>query len=407
MLSRISGFVKVAAIAAFYGRSVEADMLIAVMVLPDLVYKFLSEGLVSGAAVPVFVNCRESRTETHKAFWSIFWITTIICSIVSIILILGKKEFCCLLMPELGVTNEAVIHFMWLMLVPYLSLGFMGGVLTSLLNARQSFGMPAVGPLIVNIAIIIGTFIAAGNDVRIIAVANTVGALLQLIWLLWLAYRDEFLEKGFRKCWILDKALAGDFIKASAPIMAWISILPFIPVYERRLLSPYPGAIATFNYTEKLFNLPLGVVSISLAHVVLPNLSLLEGKERHSFLNKSLGMATLVILPIILVIWSGAGYIVEIVFKRGKFTMDDVSVAASLFRVYILALLPVSLNMVLNRGFFAAGNYRIPFVAGLVSALVQFYICFKAVPAYGMQGVAYAAITAATLQLIILFAKSK
>lgn len=401
-LSRASGFIKVAAIAAFYGRSVEADMLTAVMVLPDLVYKFLSEGLVSGAAVPIFVRNKDDKCSLQLSFWSIFWITLIVGAGLSIFLALGTNAICTLLMPEIDLAFEPILRKMWLILIPYLTLGLLSGVQTSLLNSRLSFAKPAFGALLVNISIIVGTFIAAGGSIVIIAVANTVGALIQVLWLFYLIYKDDIIEKGLKKALVYKHAIAIDYLNASAPVIAWISILPLIPVYERHLLSASEGGISTLNYTEKLFNLPLGIIAISLAHVILPNLSLLQGKERVRFLVKSLGLATIAILPIIVVIWFGSEFIVRIVFMRGKFSIEDVDVAAGLFRWYSMALLPVSLNLMLNRGFFASGNYRIPFVAGLISALLQLYLCYSSVPVYGMKGIAIAAISAGFVQLAIL-----
>ena len=401
-LSRASGFVKVAAIAAFYGRFVEADMLTAVMVLPDLVYKFLSEGLVSGAAVPIFVKHKNDKPSLHQSFWSIFWITLLVGFVISVFLALFTNDICTLLMPEIDVAFEPVLRKMWLILIPYLTLGLLSGVQTSLLNANLSFAKPAVGALLVNISIIVGTFLAAGGNIEIIALANTVGALIQVLWLFYLIYRENVIENGLKKSFVYNHSVAVDYLKASAPVIAWVSILPLIPVYERHLLSASQGGISTLNYTEKLFNLPLGIIAISLAHVILPNLSLLQGKERVRFLAKSLGLASAVIVPIIIIIWFGAEHIVKIVFMRGKFSLEDVDVAAALFKWYSVALLPVSLNLMLNRGFFAEGNYRIPFIAGLISALLQLYICYSAVPVYGMKGIAIAAISAGFTQLAIL-----
>lgn len=402
MLSRASGFIKIAAIAAFYGRTIEADILTAVMVLPDLVYKFLSEGLISGAAVPIFVKNLKDKFTLSKSFWSIFWITLIIGVAISVILGIGVKQICILLMPEIDTIYEPTLWKMWLILIPYLTLGLLSGVQTSLLNSNSSFAKPAIGTLIVNVSIITGTFIAAGGNIEIIAISNTLGALLQIIWLFKLINEQSIIDTTLKSCFTFDKKIANNFISASAPLVAWISILPLIPVYERHLLSTNQGGISTLNYTEKLFNLPLGVISISLAHVILPNLSVLQGKERMKFLAKALMLASITITPIIAIIWFGSNYIVKIVFMRGKFSIEDVDIAASLFRYYSIALLPVSLNLMLNRGFFAIGNFRVPFVAGLVSSLIQLFICYKAVPMYGINGVAIAALTSGFIQLMLL-----
>ncbi|MBQ2593492.1 MAG: hypothetical protein II567_09475, partial [Candidatus Riflebacteria bacterium] len=349
-----------------------------------------------------FVKNKDDKPLLHQSFWSIFWITLAVGVALSIVLALGTNGICTLLMPEIDVAFEPVLRKMWLILIPYFTLGLLSGVQTSLLNSRMSFAKPAIGALLVNLSIIVGTFIAAGGNIEIIAIANTVGALIQVLWLFYLIYKDEVIEKGFKKAFVYKHSIAIDYLNASAPVIAWISILPLIPVYERHLLSSSEGGISTLNYTEKLFNLPLGIIAISLAHVILPNLSLLQGKERIRFLAKSLGLASVVILPIIAVIWFGAEFIVRVVFMRGKFSIEDVDVAAGLFKWYSMALLPVSLNLMLNRGFFAAGNYRIPFIAGLVSALFQLYLCYSTVPVYGMKGIAIAAVSAGFIQLAIL-----
>lgn len=402
LLSRISGFAKVAGIASIFGRASYADVLTAVMILPDLVYKFLSEGLISGAAVPIFVKHKDDKDTLNKAFWSIFWITAAVSLIISIGLAIGTNSICELIMPNIDQLYESTLRRMWLILIPYLMLGMLSGVQTSLLNAKLSFAKPAIGPVLVNLSIIAVLPIATKDGIEIIAIANTIGALIQCIWLALLIRWDDSLGVSAKKCFVWDKEIVTDFIKASAPVVVWISILPLIPVYERHLLAADQGAIATLNYTEKLFNLPLGIISISLAYVILPNLSRLEGKERTEFLMKALGMASLAIAPIVAIMWFGADLIVEIVYMRGNFLADDAMVAASLFKVYGLALLPVSLNMILNRGFFAASNFMIPFAAGLLATLLQLHVCNIAVSQYGIRGVAIAAISAGFLQLIVL-----
>lgn len=406
LLSRISGFIKVAGFAFVFGRYPYVDVLISVMILPDLVYKFLSEGLISGAAVPIFVKYKDDNEALNKAFWSIFWITAIVSVIVCIILALATNPICALIMPNVDPNYESSLREMWLILIPYLALGMLSGVQTSLLNAKLSFAKPAIGPILVNFSIIAVLPFTLYKGFEIIATANTVGAFIQCLWLALLIRWDNTMDVSLKKCRVWDSEIVIDFIKASTPVAAWISLLPLIPVYERHLLASDSGAIATFNYTEKLFNLPLGIISISLAYVILPNLSGLKGQERRNFLVKALGLSSLIIVPIVAFIYIGADFIVELVYLRGHFSENDALAVANLFKVYSISLLPVSLNMVLNRGFFAVKNYVIPFIAGLLGTLLQLYICNVAVAQQGIRGVATAAISAGFLQLIILLAFS-
>ncbi|MDD3147337.1 MAG: lipid II flippase MurJ [Candidatus Riflebacteria bacterium] len=403
MLSRVSGFIKVAAFAAFYGRSAEADMFLAIMILPDLMYRFLSEGLVASASVPMFVDLRDDHDQLGRSFWTQLWLAFIVGSVIALFLTVFSGPICRFLTPGFAVEDIGRLQLMWSLVSTYIVAGLVAGVMTSLLNARMSFAAPAIGPLLVNISIIAGIFLARGGPVELIALATVAGSVVQAIWLLWLVWRLKIIDFALKKALIIDRAIAREFVVAVTPVAIWISVLPFIPVYERYLLSMQAtGSVAALNYAEKLFNLPLGIISISLAHVILPRLSMLDHQRRTSFLLKSFAAATAAIAPVVLLILAFSEEIVSVVYQRGRFSPADAEVAAALFKSYSLALLPVSLCMVLNRGFFAARNYLMPFAAGLSAAAVQFYLGARLVVSFGVPGIGYAAAIAYTVQTAIL-----
>jgi len=378
-------------------------MFMAIMILPDLMYRFLSEGLVSSAAVPMFVELRDDQERLGRSFWTQFWLAVGVGSLLVMVLALFSGPICRSLTPGFAVDDLGRMQFMWVLVSTYLVAGLASGVLTALLNARMSFAAPAVGPLLVNLSIIAGIFLAQGRPVELIAIATVAGSILQVIWLFWLLCRMRLFDMSLKSAMVIDRGIARDFLLAVAPVAVWISVLPFIPVYERYLLSMQgTGSVATLNYAEKLFNLPLGIISISLAHVILPHLSMLDRENRSAFLLKMFVTALLAVVPVVAIILVFSDQIVSIVYQRGRFSAEDAAVAAALFRSYSLALLPVSLSMVLNRGFFAARNYFMPFFAGLSAAAVQFYLGPRLVAAFGVPGIGYAAAGAYSMQTLIL-----
>lgn len=402
-ISRLSGFVKVAIFAAFYGRSSEADIFMTIMILPDLLYRFLSEGLVASAAVPLFVDLRDDKASLGRSFYTLIWIAVIVGCAGVLILTAFSEPICNALTPGFSAGDLERMQSMWSQVSIYLVTGLVAGVMTALLNARACFAAPAVGPLLVNIAIILGTLAAAGGPVEKIATAVVLGSVIQVLWLAWLVRRLALFCSGWSDIFEFDCGIAARFTFSVFPVAVWISVLPFIPVYERYLLSLQPvGSVAALNYVEKLFNLPLGIISISLANVILPRLSILERSNRAHFLAKSFVVSALIIAPIVLIMRIFAQEIVEVVFGRGKFGSADVLMASELFKSYSLALLPVSLSMVLNRGFFAARNYFMPFLAGLTAAAVQFYLGARLVDACGVPGIGYAAAVAFSVQTALL-----
>jgi putative peptidoglycan lipid II flippase len=403
-LSRVSGFVKVAALAAFYGGSFEADVFMAVMLLPDLLYKFLSEGLVSCAAVPMFVEKRENKEQLEQVFYTLFWLLLLFGLVVAALFTGFSSLICGSFFP--GFQAEALprISYLWSVLTLYLVLILPTAVLGSFLNSFLSFAMPAMGPLIVNGFIIAGIFYAAGGPIEIIIYATVLGAFFQLLWHLYLIKRSQNLALSFKRSLTFNRAVAKEFVAAVLPVMLWVSSLAMIPVYERYLLSTQTtGSLAALNYAEKLFNLPLGIISISLASVILPSLSLIDAQKRKAFLGRALGYTALMVLPVLLVIWLFSDSIVELVYKRGQFSSDDGALASSLFKSYSLALLPVSLNLVLNRGFFAEKKYLFPVGAGLLASATIFIIGFNFIGKFGVAGVGYAATIAYSIQTIALF----
>ncbi|MEW6711088.1 MAG: lipid II flippase MurJ [Candidatus Riflebacteria bacterium] len=403
LLSRVSGFVRVGIFAAFYGRSLEADIFLAIMIVPELLYRFLSEGLIASAAVPLFVEHRGHPESLKKSLSTILVVAFWASLAFTVFLIVFAPDFCRMLTPGFSESMLSRMHWMWSIIALYIVAGVLSGVITSFLNACNIFAAPAVGPLIVNLTIIAGTILNQGGPVENIVVTVVLGAFLQQLWLTALLFYYGYCKSVFELFAGIDLQIAGVFFRSVFPVAAWISVLPFIPVYERYLLSMQPsGSVAALNYIDKLFNLPLGILSISLAQVILPELSELQGKQRRDFLFKTVGISALVFVPVILVSHWFAEPIVTFVFQRGQFSPADSLAAAGLFRSYAYALLPTTLCLLLNRGFFASRRYFVPFLAGLSAAAAQFWLGRILVAEYGVNGIGYAAAAAFTVQFVVL-----
>lgn len=403
LFSRFSGFFKVAIFAAYYGRGNNADIFLAVMILPDLLYKFLSEGLITSAAIPIFVELRNNKLNRKLAYWSIFITLGLVSTAISFTLVIFSPQICAFIMPGFSAEQIPKMVLLWNIMTIYLVFGILSGFITAFLNAQSKFAIPAIGPLLVNLTVITGIFIAQGKSITTIALAVITGSFIQFVFLFFLGFKNcadfNFGENGFE----FDTSSVLTFFKSILPVASWVFLLPFIPVYERYLLSMQQvGSIATLNYVEKLFNLPLGIVSISAARVIFPELSKLDLKEKQPFLIKSLVSVSIIILPIIIFVQLFSSNIVEIVFARGKFGLTDVKIAASLFKSYSLALLPLSLTMILNRNFFSLKQYKIPFFAGLTAIIIQFYLAGELVTKYGITGIGYSAFIAFSFQFTFL-----
>jgi len=403
LISRVSGFLRVAIFASFYGGGTESDIFLSVMILPELMYKFMTEGLVASASIPLFVRMQKEPEALKKAFWTLFWCLFLFSGALVVMMIYFGNQICAAMVPGFLAQTHSRMAILWYIIVPYALFAFQSGLMTAFLNAQGIFAKPAWGPILVNAAIIAGIFMGKGGPVEYVAISVLVGGIIQFLWLFWLV-------NGNGASWIppWDKnsylpQVLREFTTNSAPIACWILLTPIVPFFERNLLSSQSeGAVSILNYTDKLFYLPMGIVSISLASAVFPLLSEKTPKERPQLLLKTLWGLTIFLFPLLVILQSGGHTFVSLIYQRGKFDLSAVDLTVGLLKTFSWSLLPASASMLLNRFFFAEGNFRIPFIFGILSIVLQVSLDWKLVGDWGYTGVAWGAVIAASIQILLL-----
>ncbi|MBF0545956.1 MAG: hypothetical protein HQM08_16050 [Candidatus Riflebacteria bacterium] len=404
VLSRVSGFLRVAFFAAFFGTGTEADVFLSVMILPELMYKFTSEGLITGAAVPIFVTEKPGTQKESQIFWTLFWGVSISALFAIIAMLIFAKQICSSMVPGFLLETQSRMVEMWKMMAFYILFSVQGSLLTAFLNARQIFGPPAIGPFLVNVVVILGIYLNKEGHVEFLVPYVLMGIFIQTFWLFHISRKivGGMIYPWSRGYFQTDVWL--DFLKKSAPIAIWVFLTPIIPLWERFLLSKQGvGAVSTLNYTDKLIYLPLGVISLSLASAIFPSLSESGEKVRIKILGKSIWWGLFVLLlPATLIFYLCSEQIMYVVFARGKFQAAEIASTSSLLTAYSTFLIPISTVMLINRFFFAEGFFRITFMVGIVSVFLQVLLDTYFVEKIGWLGVGYGATAGSFFQMILL-----
>ena len=161
LVSRILGFVRERAIAEVFGRTAATDAFFAAFALPDLMYQLLVGGALSSAFIPVFTQYLAKDQE--KEAWyvaSIFLNATFL--LLLALMILGVI-FAPVLAPLVGVgfTGEHRELLILLMRVTFPAVFFtaLAGLCMGVLHSYKIFLQPALGPIIYNLAQIIGAYV--------------------------------------------------------------------------------------------------------------------------------------------------------------------------------------------------------------------------------------------------------
>jgi putative peptidoglycan lipid II flippase len=411
VLSRVLGLVREAVIAGQFGTSGQYDAYVAAFRVPDTLFLLIIGGAVGSAFIPVFTDLMRKGGQTRA--WNLA--STLINA--SIVLLSLGGIVMALLAPALVATviapampperQELVVHLTRILLLSPLFLG-LGGWAMGILNARQSFVLPALAPVAYNLSIIGGAlFLAPSMGIYGLAWGVVLGALLHfglqvpglrragMRYALRLRLRDEgAVEVGKL---LLPRILGQAAFQVN--IIAMSTIGSFLP----------EGRISALNYAYLLMMLPHGVFAMSLATVTFPTMASQYADGNLEGVRTTLGKAVRVLL--FLTIPSAVGLfvlrseIVATLFQFGAFTPASTQLVASALGYFALGLVAYAVVEVLTRGFYALHDTATPVAVSVATVLLNLGISLLLVfgLGWGHEGLALSLAATTTIEMALMW----
>ena len=171
----------------------------------------------------------------------------------------------------------------------------------------------------------------------------------------------------------------------------------------RQVGSRFEGAIAWLSYSDRLYQLPLGVVGAAVAVVLLPELARRIRAEDHAGGQSAYSRATefglFLTLPSAFAIAVIAEPMVSTLFERGAFTAFDTQQTAAALIVYAFGLPAFVLQKILQPLYFAREDTRTPFRFALISMVVNAVAAFGLMPIFGFLAAALGTTIAAWIMV--------
>ena len=190
-----------------------------------------------------------------------------------------------------------------------------------------------------------------------------------------------------RKGWFVLWGVAGTILVGELIYLA-------VGLTERSLASWLPsGSIAGFFYAGTIVSVPLSLLVLPLTTMAFPRMVKAFGQDR------TIGLAMLwkqalllfgVSVAVVAIVTVFAESIVELVFMRGKFSLEHVLFTASILSITIWALPFMSLGRVFRNSCYALSDYRTPAVGLAMQWLLLAGLGAVLVPLVGVQGLALA-----------------
>jgi putative peptidoglycan lipid II flippase len=399
LMSRLLAYLRDAWIAALLGAGPQSEAFFAVLQVVNFFRRLLSEGALNSAFVPIWLKLRtgdDGAANANRFTWRVLLAMFCIAGFIALLVIFIAPGVIAIIAPGFDRERRSLAAFLLFMVAPYFALVGLVAVIAAALNAEGRVAAVALGTILFNLAIIVALAMLPRGAVEqfygttwltfAISVAGFAQLILTMTVWLWSGRRwqrphahiADQTETFFRR------ALPG-LVAAGMPQLKLIAITA--------IASASPAAVSWLYYANRLYELPLGVVSVAIAAVIVPRIATgATGDERALVTAQSrayeiaLGLA----LP------AGVGFallanpIAGGLFERGAFgPQDTVAVAAALAAIST-GLPGHVLEKVFGAVSFAHEDTKTPMFAalcGLVAAIIGGVLLF---PRYGHTGAAAA-----------------
>ncbi len=374
LVSRILGFVRDAVIADRFGASPFADAFFVTFRIPNLFRRFLGEGALTASFIPVLSRHVEEGGDLGEVMDSAFSLLFLILTILVLLGISLAPYILKLIAPGFSEKGIRFLVGVGLLRVNFFYIFFISFVALCMgfLNTMGHFFAPAVGPALLNVAMIFSAiFLYKLFHPSIFALSFGVvlGGVLQLF------FQVFFLKKVTGRLPRPRMKLFHPVVVESARLMPPVFLgmaASQINVFIGTILASFLpfGCVSYLYYADRLYQFPLGVFSIALGTVVLPLFSREADANWRSFrenLSFSLKFSLFLSIPAAVGLILFRIPIVSALFFRGRFTQEALQGTSLALLGYAIGIPAFSITKVLVPTFYSLKDTKTPFYISVLS----------------------------------------
>lgn len=401
VLSRLLGFLRDVVIAAVLGAGALADAFFIALQIPNLFRRLLAEGALNAAFVPLWLRRRHEGGDRSARRFSedVLGTLGVTLAAAAVLCALFAPTVIALLAPGFTIESTMAAVYFLRLCTPYIAIVGLVAVMAATLNAAGKVGAAAYGPVVFNVVMI-----AAAAGVAISGRGNTpavVGAILS--GAIVVAGLAQLVVVGVAMVRLPDPPVAPQlsaspdvrrFFRMMLPGVIAAGIPQLTLIAGTIVASSSPSAVSWLTYSYRLYELPLGVVSIAIASVMTPAIAAHvradDPTASASAQSRALEIALGLALPAAAGLALLAGPIIAGLFERGAFTARDTMAVAGALAAIALGIPGHALEKVLASVSFAHEDTRTPMLtalAGLATSATGAILLF---PIYGHVGIALA-----------------
>jgi putative peptidoglycan lipid II flippase len=407
-LSRITGFLRVAAVAYALGVTTMAGVYSYANETPNIVYELLLGGVLTATLVPQFVrHLQHGDDDATSAVVTVSMLALIGITVLGIVLAPYIVDIYTLRVsgPGRAEQQELATKLLRLFMPQMLFYGFTA-LATSLLRARRRFAAAAFAPVLNNL-VVISIFLALPrvidgpftvgrvNDdaglVVLLGLGTTAGVAAMALALV-PALRAARVHLRFLASW--RHAAVRTLVRLSGWTFGYVVANQIALWVVLVLANGVEGGAFAYLSAYAFFQLPHGLFAVSIMTAVEPELAAAGGRGdmaalRHRFA-RALRLVLTVVIPAAAVYVALARPIVVALLQRGAFTASDASLVADTLVGFAVGIPLFSTYLFALRVYYSLEDTRTPFLINCGENAINVLLALWLFDELGIDGLAFA-----------------
>ena len=393
LVSRLLGILKSRVISIFFGAGTVADAINFAYNIPNNFRKLFAEGSLSSSYLPVFSESCNDDERTARLYRQLVSFLSIVFAVLFVFTLLCCEQIVLFLS---DFDQDEAIHIA-ASLLPFFTIFLffisLSILVSSVLQTRRRFLASSIAPIFYTLSILVCVPLF-GERIGHYAMALGVlaGSLAQFA-VTWIAFRRLGIRFHFDFTFSSPdfKAVMARWLPSSISSLVAIAAQS-ATLYLASSLSE--GSVSAFSYAIIFYQAPYGIFFSSISGVYFPLLSSThDEKERAMVLSKAIGYLYTFLLPSAIVLYALSRECVATLLQKGAFNLEDTLLTASVLRWYLVAMVPMSMEAMLQRYLYSRNMYYRSLAASLViSALDIGATIFLIAQGFGVESLPMASV---------------
>jgi putative peptidoglycan lipid II flippase len=411
IISRVTGFLRTAAIGAAIGAVAVGNDYNLANTLPGMVYELLLGGVLASVVIPLLVRARTRDADKGEAYTQrLLSLAVVFLAGATAVAVLFAPVFTFLLAGRSTPADErSLITTLSYLLLPMIFFYGLAALFAAVLNTRGHFAMPTFAPILNNL-LVIGMALSllvfrpirdthdpaslTAGQVAVLGLGTTLGIVVQASALLPALRRVGF---AWRWRWDFRELYLREIGRVSAWMLAYVVASQVALLVVLRLAqsaakrSDNAAGPLIFNNAFLIFMMAHGIVAVSIITALMPRMAAAAAEHRSQDLTAQLSLGTR--LTGVVLVPATAAYVVlgrplaVSLFQYGRYGHASAIATGWVIAVAGLGLVPFAISQLQLFAFYAMPDTKTPALVNIPVVILRIavdLVVFVVLPAGGV-----------------------